>query len=95
MSTRTIRCDCGAEMHYKGRGRPPRRCFDCKREYYEQNKAEIAAKQREYREQNKAEIAAKKREREGRLCSQCGETLRHPTETGLCGFCESEAQEAA
>ena len=84
-------CGCGAELRYSGRGRPPRRCYDCKRA----NKAEIAAKQREYREANKAEIAAKQRERENRICSECGEVLRQPTETGLCGFCEAEQQKEA
>jgi hypothetical protein len=110
MAERVVVCECGERMRYKGVGRPPCRCGECKRrlreankaeiaakkrEYREANKAEIAAKQREYREANKAEIAAKKREREGRSCSNCGESMRHSNASGLCGFCESELQEAA
>ena len=97
--------DCGTDLPYKGRGRPPMRCHGCKRKlsaakkraYYEQNKDEIAAKQRAYREQNKDEIAAKKRAyREQKLtCSECGERMRHPSDSGLCGFCEEEASVAA
>ena len=127
--------DCGTDLPYKGRGRPPMRCHGCKRKlsaakkraYYEQNKDEIAAKQRAYREQNKDEIAAKQRAyreqnkdeiaakkrayyeqnkdeiaakqrayREQKLtCSECGERMRHPSDSGLCGFCEEEASVAA
>ena len=97
--------DCGTDLPYKGRGRPPMRCHGCKRKlsaakqraYREQNKDEIAAKQRAYYEQNKDEIAAKKRAyREQKLtCSECGERMRHPSDSGLCGFCEEEASVAA
>ena len=97
--------DCGTDLPYKGRGRPPMRCHGCKRKlsaakkraYYEQNKDEIAAKHRAYREQNKDEIAAKQRAyREQKLtCSECGERMRHPSDSGLCGFCEEEASVAA
>ena len=82
--------DCGTDLPYKGRGRPPMRCHGCKRKlsaakkraYYEQNKDEIAAKQRAYREQKLT-------------CSECGERMRHPSDSGLCGFCEEEASVAA
>jgi hypothetical protein len=144
-------CECGAVLRYSGRGRPPRRCGECKRRqkaeiaekkrayreankaeiaekqrayyeankaeiaekkraYYEANKAEIAEKKRAYREANKAEIAEKKRAyyeankaeiaekqraRAGLLCSACGEHMRHPSSSGLCGLCEAEMREAA
>lgn len=51
-------------------------------------RTEIAAKKRAYYEQNKDEIAAKKRA--SRTCCVCGDRMRHPSETGMCGFCEDE-----
>ena len=71
--------------------------------YYEEHRAEIAAKQAAYREEHRAEIAAKQaayyeehraeiaaKQRNLKTCSACGERLRHPSASGLCGFCEME-----
>ena len=67
------------------------------RAYYERHKDEIAAKKRAYRERHKDEIAAKQRAyRERALtCTACEERLRHPSDSGLCGFCEEERERAA
>ena len=58
-------CDgCGAEIVYRGRGRPRRWCEACaekKRAYREANRGEIAEKKRAYREANRGEIAEKQR----------------------------------
>jgi hypothetical protein len=53
---------CGFSIEPTGRpGRPRIVHEECKRAYYEANKADIAEKKRAYREANKADIAEKKR----------------------------------
>ena len=82
----TYQCHgCGDVLPYSGRGRPPKWCRRCRSD-------EIAAKQRAYYERNCDEIAAKKRayRERNRTCAECGERMRHPSESGLCGFCEEE-----
>ena len=97
----TYQCHgCGDVLPYSGRGRPPKWCRRCrsdeiaakKRAYYERNREEIVAKKRAYRERNRDEIAAKQRayRERNRTCAECGERMRHPSESGLCGFCEEE-----
>ncbi len=78
-------CGCGVRLSSRGRGRPPKRCERC-------NKDKLAARQRAYYERNKDKIAAQQRAYRERTmrCARCGEELRKPVPSRLCGFCEAE-----